>query len=52
MSDLSYLEIGCMLISLLGVWLTGFQQGRWAGIQRAEQRQLQRDRMRQAVNKF
>jgi hypothetical protein len=44
MSDISDAKLIIMLICMSGIWLCGFHNGKWFGIQKAEERQRLIDR--------
>ena len=52
MTDVSYLEAFLILAGSLLMWLSGFYNGKWAGMQKAEKRYRANNRMRESVNKF
>lgn len=44
MSDIPDFQLFVIMFASLGLWLAGFQHGKWAGIQKAEKRQRLIDR--------
>jgi hypothetical protein len=52
MTDIPDKQLVLILISLFGIWISGYYHGKWAGMQKAQKQQRDQNRMRESANRF